>query len=153
MACIPLTLKKNPNAKFIPEQTYLEAEEASRRGAFVIQADCIEPAKLFNIPIYLRNCFNLDCAGTRIGIPIPLENKLENLEESLTLEEQTVDHLMESLSENSIDENESVFDFTVDHFDIFNDALDLSQTCADSETGRHRSTSHAEDLSIFEIFV
>lgn len=63
--------KKNPEAKFIPVQTFEEAEEASRKGAFVIQADCIEPAKLFNIPIFLRNCFRLECPGTRIGNPIP----------------------------------------------------------------------------------
>jgi aspartokinase/homoserine dehydrogenase 1 len=64
--------KKNPNAKFIPIQTFEEAEEASRRGAFVIQADCIAPAREFGIPIFLRNCFNLDCPGTRIGNPLPV---------------------------------------------------------------------------------
>jgi len=71
--------KKNPNARFIPEQTYEEAEDASRRGAFVIQADCIEPAKLHSIPIFLRNCFKLECPGTRIGNPIPEStNNIEN---------------------------------------------------------------------------
>jgi len=73
--------KKNPHAKFIPEQTYEEAEEASRKGAFVIQADCIEPAKLYGIPIFLRNCFKLECPGTRIGHqhhhhhPLPVLNE------------------------------------------------------------------------------
>lgn len=61
--------KKNPNARFIPYQTFEEAEEASLRGAFVLQKDCIAPARLHNIPIFLRNCFNLSCPGTRIGPP------------------------------------------------------------------------------------
>lgn len=61
--------KKNPDAVFIPYQTFEEAEEASLRGAFVLQKDCIAPARLNNIPIYLRNCFNLSCPGTRIGPP------------------------------------------------------------------------------------
>jgi len=61
--------KKCAYAKFIPYQTFEEAEEASLRGAFVLQKDCIEPARLHNIPIFLRNCFNLSCPGTRIGPP------------------------------------------------------------------------------------
>jgi len=61
--------KKHADAKFIPYQTFEEAEEASLRGAFVLQKDCIEPARLHNIPIFLRNCFNLSCPGTRIGPP------------------------------------------------------------------------------------
>jgi len=61
--------KKNPDAVFIPYQTFEEAEEASLRGAFVLQKDCIEPARRSNIPIFLRNCFNLSCPGTRIGPP------------------------------------------------------------------------------------
>lgn len=62
--------KKNPDAKFIPYQTFEEAEEASERGAFVLQKDCIAPARDHNIPIFLRNCFNLSCSGTRIGPPV-----------------------------------------------------------------------------------
>jgi aspartokinase len=65
--------KKNPDAVFIPTQTFEEAEEASLRGAFVLQKDCIEPARLHNIPIFLRNCFNLSCPGTRIGPPPNLD--------------------------------------------------------------------------------
>jgi len=61
--------KKNPNAVFIPYQTFEEAEEAWDRGAFVLQKDCIEPARMHNIPIFLRNCFNLSNPGTRIGPP------------------------------------------------------------------------------------
>jgi len=87
--------KKYPEAKFIPEQTFEQAEEASRRGAFVIQADCIAPAKMFNIPIFLRNCFRLECPGTRIGNPV-LTVKLETSETEKT-EHQPVDHLLESI--------------------------------------------------------
>jgi len=65
--------KKNPDAKFIPYQTFEEAEAASERGAFVLQKDCIAPARMHNIPIYLRNCFNLSCPGTRIGPPMENE--------------------------------------------------------------------------------
>jgi len=90
--------KKNPDAQFIPEQTYEEAEEASRRGAFVIQADCIEPAKTFGIPIFLRNCFNLECPGTRIGHPLPKEDEsLINDTLYSSSGEATEDHLLESI--------------------------------------------------------
>jgi len=61
--------KKHADAEFIPYQSFEEAEEASLRGAFVLQKDCIEPVRKANIPIFLRNCFNLACAGTRIGPP------------------------------------------------------------------------------------
>jgi aspartokinase/homoserine dehydrogenase 1 len=61
--------KKHADAKFIPYQTFEEAEEASFRGAFVLQKDCIEPARIHDIPIFLRNCLNLSCPGTRIGPP------------------------------------------------------------------------------------
>jgi len=72
--------KKNPDAVFIPYQTFEQAEEASLRGAFVLQKDCIEPARQHNIPIFLRNCFNLSCPGTRIGPPedpLPLSDSEE----------------------------------------------------------------------------
>jgi len=87
--------KKNPDAKFIPEQTFEEAEDASRRGAFVIQADCIAPAKMFNIPIFLRNCFKLECPGTRIGSPIvAVKSGTTDLEKTA---QPPVDHLLESI--------------------------------------------------------
>jgi aspartokinase/homoserine dehydrogenase 1 len=94
--------KKYPDAKFIPQQTFEEAEEASRRGAFVIQADCIEPAKLFNIPIFLRNCFHLDCPGTRIGSPVLATNNIDpSSDATLSLLEKViqppVDVLIESI--------------------------------------------------------
>jgi len=89
--------KKNPDAKFIPTQTFEEAEDASRRGAFVIQADCIKPAKDFNIPIFLRNCFRLECPGTRIGSPL-VEITRTGCEKALN--EIPVDHLMESIKQS-----------------------------------------------------
>jgi len=95
--------KKNPDAQFIPKQTYEEAEEASRRGAFVIQADCIEPAKIFGIPIFLRNCFNLECPGTRIGNPLPKEGTCLNdpLFASSDGHAATEDHLLDSIQNQS----------------------------------------------------
>jgi len=96
--------KKHPDAKFIPEQTYEQAEEASRNGAFVIQADCIEPAKQHGVPIFLRNCFKLECPGTRIGHPIPKDSLSdyhrvnvmdpEHYDNSII---HTEDHLMDSI--------------------------------------------------------
>jgi len=128
--------KKNPDATFISEQTYEQAEEASRRGAFVIQADCIEPAKLFCIPIYLRNCFNLNCPGTRIGIPI--EKKLENPLPDL---EHSEDHLMESIENDNNASNAPAAEL-------------YPVLCSSISTGtRHRSASHAEDHTIVEIIV
>jgi len=126
--------KKNPDAKFIPEQTFEEAEEASRRGAFVIQADCIEPAKLFHIPIYLRNCFRLDCPGTRIGLPV-LANKPHSSNEEKSSNEQPVDHLMESIEPQR-------------------DSEQMYPLCSDSDTvTRHRASSHADEHTILEIIV
>jgi len=119
--------KKNSDAKFIAAQTFEEAEEASRLGAFVIQADCIEPAKLYNIPIFLRNCFNLACPGTRIGSPLPKLIKTEEEEK-----EAEVDHLMES--EQHPQPVETCYEL-----------------CSDGNTIPHRNSS--PDLTQFEIIV
>jgi len=81
--------KKNPDAVFIPYQTFQEAEEASLRGAFVLQKDCIEPARRHNIPIFLRNCFNLSCPGTRIGPPED-SRVLSDSEETVFFMDETV---------------------------------------------------------------
>jgi len=81
--------KKNPNAVFIPYQTFEEAEEASLRGAFVLQKDCIEPARRHNIPIFLRNCFNLSCPGTRIG-PREDPHVLSDSDETVFFLDETV---------------------------------------------------------------
>jgi aspartokinase/homoserine dehydrogenase 1 len=125
--------KKNPDAKFIPVQTFEEAEDASRRGAFVIQADCIEPAKLHNIPIYLRNCFKLECPGTRIGTPLT-----KTVQENSSVEkinDAPVDHLMESI--------QTLPDPSPSSEQIY-------PLCSDSETV---SRPHADDHTILEIIV
>lgn len=82
--------KKNPDAVFIPYQTFEEAEEASLRGAFVLQKDCIEPARKHNIPIFLRNCFNLSCPGTRIGPPEDLHASNRQSDDEIFFLEESV---------------------------------------------------------------
>jgi aspartate kinase len=82
--------KKNPDAVFIPYQTFEEAEQASLRGAFVLQKDCIEPVRRHHIPIFLRNCFNLSCPGTRIGPPEDRSLILSDLEETIFFMDETV---------------------------------------------------------------
>jgi len=121
--------KKNPDARFIPEQTYEEAEEASRKGAFVIQADCIEPAKIYGVPIFLRNCFKLECPGTRIGHPLP---KITNSEADQTTIVATEDHLMDSI------QNQNGF----------------TPLCSDqSSAALHHSNSIADEVQALEIIV
>ena len=61
---------QNPDAKLIDNLTYEEAEESSCKGSFPIQIDCIKPAKLNGIPIFIKNFFKLGCSGTRIGKPL-----------------------------------------------------------------------------------
>jgi aspartokinase/homoserine dehydrogenase 1 len=99
--------KKNPDAVFIPYQTFEEAEEASLRGAFVLQKDCIEPARQHNIPIFLRNCFNLSCPGTRIG-------PREDTSLSVNSEDETIFFMDESVAPSHW--NEEVVYFNEDHF-------------------------------------
>jgi aspartokinase/homoserine dehydrogenase 1 len=82
--------KKNPDAVFIPYQTFEEAEQASLRGAFVLQKDCIEPVRRHHIPIFLRNCFNLSCPGTRIGPPEDRSPILSDSEETIFFMDETV---------------------------------------------------------------
>jgi len=137
--------KKNPDAKFIPEQTFEEAEEASRRGAFVIQADCIAPAKMFNIPIFLRNCFKLECPGTRIGNPVATV-KSENSDLEKTVNAPPVDHLLESIEkpvlEPPLPSPDLLLDCIVPPPDIV--PIYPSVSCAGANT---------DELSIFEISV
>lgn len=95
--------KKNPDAVFIPYQTFEEAEEASLRGAFVLQKDCIEPARRSNIPIFLRNCFNLSCPGTRIG---PREDGSLS---SVNSEDETIFFMDESVAPSPWNEEQVYF--------------------------------------------
>jgi len=135
--------KKNPDAKFIPVQTFEEAEEASRRGAFVIQADCIEPAKAHNIPIFLRNCFNLACPGTRIGSPLPIETK-PNTHTEMAANNHPIDHLLDSINIKTIHiEPEIKLSSSPTCKELGQDRYTLS--CSDSQVTRHRASSqHAE---------
>jgi len=146
--------KKNPDAIFIPEQTFEEAEEASRRGAFVIQADCIAPAKMFNIPIFLRNCFRLECPGTRIGRPLPTNNKPETLEKSVN-DGLPVDHLLESISAEKpvpIIIEPPVPDILLECIKNQTE-IEQSRTCSEELT-MHLTPNHpVEELSILEISV
>jgi len=119
--------KKNPDARFIPEQTYEEAEDASRKGAFVIQADCIEPAKVHGVPIFLRNCFKLECPGTRIGNPLPKHNALDS-DHSIAAEE---DHLLDSI------QNQNAF----------------TPSCSESDSAALKSFNIGEEHNILEIIV
>jgi aspartokinase/homoserine dehydrogenase 1 len=118
--------KKNPDARFIPEQTYEEAEDASRKGAFVIQADCIEPAKVHGVPIFLRNCFKLECPGTRIGNPLPKHNALDS--DCNAAEE---DHLLDSI------QNQNAF----------------APSCSESDSAALKSFNIGEEHNILEIIV
>lgn len=54
------------NAKTIPEISYAKAEEMALSGAKVIHPKTIEPARIKNIPIYIKNTFNKDHPGTLI---------------------------------------------------------------------------------------
>lgn len=96
--------KKNPDAVFIPYQTFEEAEEASLRGAFVLQKDCIEPARCHNIPIFLRNCFNLSCPGTRIGPPEDVSQS------SVNSEDETIFFMDESVASSPWNEEVVYFE-------------------------------------------
>jgi len=51
---------------------------------------------MFNIPIFLRNCFKLECPGTRIGNPVATV-KSENSDLEKTVNAPPVDHLLESI--------------------------------------------------------
>jgi len=125
--------KKYPDAKFIPEQTYEEAEDASRKGAFVIQADCIEPAKLNGVPIFLRNCFRLECPGTRIGHPLPkngILSAVDNCSHPHELLMPAEDHLLESC--------------------MSQDSNSLSPLCSDSASLPYNITPRAEEHNILK---
>jgi len=142
--------KKHPDAKFVPEQTYEEAEDASRKGAFVIQADCIEPAKLYGVPIFLRNCFRLECPGTRIGNPLPKERLILSSTDKVLgsgLNEQDVlmmnvhaeeDHLMESIQ---------------NHHHLSQSKTGFSPPCSEDPAARYDSVTPRAEDHVLEIIV
>ncbi len=58
--------KKMKDALLIPEITYEKAEEMAYNGAKVIHPKTMKPARLKNIPIYIKNTFNPSGHGTKI---------------------------------------------------------------------------------------
>jgi aspartate kinase len=58
--------KIEPNARVIDVISYLEATELAYFGAKVLHPKTIEPAMELNIPVRVRNAFNLDHPGTLI---------------------------------------------------------------------------------------
>jgi aspartate kinase len=62
-----------PDARTLPAISFSEATELAYFGAKVIHARTMQPAAELNIPIWIKNTFNKDHPGTRIG-PEPAEN-------------------------------------------------------------------------------
>ncbi len=56
------------HAKIIPQISYQEAMELSHFGAKVIYPPTLQPVMVKNIPVYIKNTFSQDDAGTRIHI-------------------------------------------------------------------------------------
>lgn len=54
------------HAKIIPQISYQEAMELSHFGAKVIYPPTLQPVMVKNIPVYIKNTFSQDDAGTRI---------------------------------------------------------------------------------------
>ncbi len=59
--------KKVKEAALISEITYDKAEKMALSGAKVIHPKTMKPARLKNIPIYIKNTFNPKGAGTKIS--------------------------------------------------------------------------------------
>ncbi len=62
-----------PDAHTLPAISFSEATELAYFGAKVIHSRTMQPAAEENIPIWIKNTFNPDHPGTRIG-PEPAEN-------------------------------------------------------------------------------
>ena len=62
-----------PDARTLPAISFSEATELAYFGAKVIHPRTMQPAAELNIPIWIKNTFNKDHPGTRIG-PEPAEN-------------------------------------------------------------------------------
>ncbi len=57
---------KVKNAQLIPHLSYYEAAELSYFGAKILHPRTIEPLINVNIPVYLKNFYNLESPGTKI---------------------------------------------------------------------------------------
>ena len=62
-----------PNARTLPAISFSEATELAYFGAKVIHSRTMQPAAVENIAIWIKNTFNPDHPGTRIG-PEPARN-------------------------------------------------------------------------------
>jgi aspartate kinase len=56
-----------PSARILPEISYREAIELSFFGAKVLHPKTIQPVMKKKIPVWIKNSFNLSCAGTKIA--------------------------------------------------------------------------------------
>ena len=61
--------RRVPEAQIIPDVSYTEAIELAYFGAKVIHPKTMAPAIMASIPIYIRNTFEPEHAGTRIYLP------------------------------------------------------------------------------------
>jgi aspartokinase/homoserine dehydrogenase 1 len=59
--------KRVPDARVIPVVSYAEAMELSHAGAKVLHPLAVQPVMKAGIPLLIRNSFNPDSPGTRIG--------------------------------------------------------------------------------------
>lgn len=60
--------------------SYEEATELARGGAAILHGETMEPAKKLRIPILIRNTFDPDCEGTRIGVTkAPCRNDVKSI--------------------------------------------------------------------------
>lgn len=60
--------KRVPDARVIPEISYAEAMELSHAGAKVLHPLAVQPVMKAGVPLRIKNSFNPDKPGTRIGI-------------------------------------------------------------------------------------
>ncbi|MBM3162886.1 MAG: bifunctional aspartate kinase/homoserine dehydrogenase I [Chlorobi bacterium] len=59
--------KRVPDARVIPEISYEEALELSHAGAKVLHPLAVQPVMKAGIPLLIKNSFNPDSSGTKIG--------------------------------------------------------------------------------------
>ncbi len=59
--------KKDPNARLLDEITYEQAQQMCDAGAKVIYAPTLSPVAIKGIPVWVKNTFNPQARGTRIG--------------------------------------------------------------------------------------
>jgi aspartate kinase len=62
------------NTRLINHMTYNEALELSFFGAKILHPETIEPILQSSTPLYILNTFDLNCSGTIITSPSPLNN-------------------------------------------------------------------------------